>query len=174
LLVIPFILLSQEIIIMHIHEVMAAADYRMVEGRDWIWDFLGKNCREILFESWGPHDSSEHFPVSATFSANDGAVKQLTVETDSGFYRWIDLSCHPGYMLACKDLGEKPWAEPGLIWIHDAAVPVTQMKAIAGKPVRLRWTVCRSPTVTYASIPDALGLCFLPAESCLDALAGSA
>jgi len=127
LLVIPFILLSQEIIIMHIHEVMAAADYRMVEGRDWIWDFLGKNCREILFESWGPHDSSEHFPVAATFSANDGAVKQLTVETDSGFYRWIDLSCHPGYMLACKDLGEKPWAEPGLIWIHDAAAIISMI-----------------------------------------------
>jgi len=99
---------------------MAAASNRMVEGRDWLWDFLGKNCREILFESWGMHDSNEHFPVGATFSADDGAVKQLTVETSTAFYRWIDPSCHPGYILACRDLGEKPWAEPGLTWIEDA------------------------------------------------------
>ena len=105
---------------MHIHDVMAAAHYRMVEGRDWLWDWLGKNCREILFESWGLHLSNEHFPVSATFSAADGSVKQLTVETGAGFYRWIAPDCHPGYILACTDLGEKPWAEPGLNWIEDA------------------------------------------------------
>jgi hypothetical protein len=106
---------------------MAVAHYRMVEGRDWLWDFLGKNCREILFESWGLHDSNEHFPVSATFSADDGSVKQLTVETGTGFYRWMDPSCHPGYILACADLGEKPWAEPGLTWIEDAETIVAMI-----------------------------------------------
>ena len=112
--------MCEENYLMHIHQIMAAADYRMVEGRDWIWDFLGKNCREIMFESWGMRDSNEHFPVSATFSADDGTVKQLTVETSNGFYRWIDHSCHAGYLLACRDLGEQPWAEPGLTWISDA------------------------------------------------------
>jgi hypothetical protein len=106
---------------MHIHDIMAAADYRMVEGRDWLWDFLGKDCREVLFESWGLHDGNEHFPVGAVFNCATGAVKQLTVETAQGAWRWMSPECHAGYILACADLGEQPWHEPGLTWISDAA-----------------------------------------------------
>ena len=105
---------------MHIHDIMAAADYRMVEGRDWLWDWLGRGCREVLFESWGLHDSDEHFPVSAVFHCETGAVRQVTIETATGAWRWMDAECHAGYVLACADLGEKPWAEPGLNWIEDA------------------------------------------------------
>jgi hypothetical protein len=106
---------------MHIHDVMAAADYRMVEGRDWLWDFLGKNCREILFESWGLHDHNEHFPVSAVFDCQSGEVKQVTVETEQAAWRWMSADCHAGYVLACADLGADPWREPGITWINHAA-----------------------------------------------------
>jgi len=106
---------------MHIHEVMAAADYRMVEGRDWLWDFLGRDCREIIFEQYGLHESDEHFPVSAVFHCATGTVRQLTVETENQVHRWIDPECEPGYVLACSDIGEKPFREPGVTWTRDAA-----------------------------------------------------
>ena len=120
---------------MHIHEVMAAASYRMVEGRDWLWDWLGKDCREILFESWGLHDSNEHFPASAVFNCNTGAVRQVTIETATGAWRWMDPSCHAGYVLACADLGEQPWQEPGLTWISDS-LEILGMIAAALHPER--------------------------------------
>lgn len=120
---------------MHIHEVMAAAHYRMVEGRDWLWDWLGRDCREILFESWGLHDSNEHFPASAVFHCETGAVRQVTIETAAGAWRWMDPKCHAGYILACADLGEQPWREPGLTWISDGS-EILSMIAAALHPER--------------------------------------
>jgi len=106
---------------MHIHEIMQAADYRMVQGRDWLWDFLGKDCREILFESYGLHESDEHYPVDAVFHCATGDVRQLTVQLpDLKVYRWMAPDAHAGYVLACRDLGEAPYNEPGLTWISDA------------------------------------------------------
>ena len=120
---------------MHIDQVMTAAHYRMVEGRDWLWDFQGKDCREVLFESWGLHDSNEHFPVSAVFHCDSGAVRQLTVETKDGAWRWMAQQCHAGYILACADLGEQPWQEQGLTWVSDAA-EILGMIAAALNPDR--------------------------------------
>ena len=107
---------------MHIHEIMAAADYRIVQGRDWLWDFLGKDCREILFESYGLHESDEHYPVDAVFNCATGDVRQLTVQMpDLKVHRWMATDTHAGYVLACRDLGETPYKEPGINWIEDAA-----------------------------------------------------
>lgn len=114
---------------MHIHQVMTAAHYRMVEGRDWLWDFLGRDCREILFESWGLHESDEHYPVSAVFNCASGEVRQLTVETGDRAWRWMHPTAHAGYVLACRDLGEQPWAEPGIEWINDPAVMIEKIAA---------------------------------------------
>ena len=105
---------------MHIHDVMAAADHRMVQGRDWLFDFLGKDCREVIFESYGLHDSDEHYPVDAIFCCTDGSVRQITVVLDDAkSWRWMDPACHAGYILACADAGVEPWAEPDIVWLHD-------------------------------------------------------
>jgi hypothetical protein len=115
---------------MHINQVMIAADYRMVEGRDWIWDFLGKDCREILFESWGLHEQDEHYPVDAVFHCATGDVRQITVQMPNlTVYRWMAADAHAGYVLACRDLGETPYREAGLIWIDDAAVIIKMIEA---------------------------------------------
>ena len=121
---------------MHIDQVMTAAHYRMVEGRDWLWDFLGKDCREVLFESWGLHDSNEHFPVSAVFHCDSGAVRQLTVQMpDLKVHRWMATDTHAGYVLACRDLGETPYKEPGINWIEDAA-DIIKLITVALHPER--------------------------------------
>ena len=107
---------------MHIHQVMAAANYRMVEGRDWIWDFLGKNCREVLFESWGLHESDEHYPVDLVFNCDTGDVRQLTIQQqDLTVHRWMAPDAHAGYVLACRDLGETPYQEQGINWVESEA-----------------------------------------------------
>ena len=48
-------------------------------------------------------------------------MRQLTVETENQVHRWIDPECEPGYVLACSDIGEKPFREPGVTWTRDAA-----------------------------------------------------
>ena len=106
---------------MHIHEVLAAADHRMVSGRDWMFDFLGKDCREILFEAYGHHDGSEPYPVDAVFCCADGSVRQLTVVLDeTRSWRWMDPACHAGYIMACADAAVEPWGEPDIVWLQDA------------------------------------------------------
>jgi hypothetical protein len=121
---------------MHIHDVMKAADYRMVQGRDWLWDFLGKDCREILFESYGLHESDEHYPVDAVFHCATGDVRQLTVQMpDLKVHRWMATDTHAGYVLACRDLGETPYKEPGINWIEDAA-DIIKLITVALHPER--------------------------------------
>lgn len=121
---------------MHIHDVMKAADYRMVQGRDWLWDFLGKDCREILFESYGLHESDEHYPVDAVFHCATGDVRQLTVQMpDLKVHRWMATDTHAGYVLACRDLGKTPYKEPGINWIEDAA-DIIKLITVALHPER--------------------------------------
>jgi hypothetical protein len=108
----------------------------MVQGRDWLWDFLGKDCREVLFESWGLHESDEHYPVDAVFHCATGDVRQLTVQMPNMLvYRWMTPDAHAGYVLACKDLGETPYKEQGLNWMDDAA-DIIKLIAIALHPER--------------------------------------
>jgi len=115
---------------------MQAADYRMVQGRDWLWDFLGKDCREVLFESYGLHESHEHFPVDAVFHCATGDVRQLTVQMPNLMvYRWMAPAAHAGYVLACKDLGETPYKEQGINWIETDA-DIIKLIAIALHPER--------------------------------------
>ena len=104
---------------MHIQDILSAASYRVVEGRDGMFDFLGKDCRELVFESWGLHDPDEHYPVSVIFCCGDGDVKQITTESENGVHRWLSPNCHAGYVLACADIGEQPWQEPGMVWVQD-------------------------------------------------------
>lgn len=108
---------------MHLHEVILAADYRMVQGRDWIWDFLGRDCREVMFESYGPPNHDESYPVSAVFHCGTAAVMMLTVERGhtSTADRWMDPGCRESYLEACRLGGHEPWAEPGIRWVHDEA-----------------------------------------------------
>lgn len=107
---------------MHIHDILIAADYRMAQGRDWIWDFLGKDCREIMFESYGPPRSDEHYPVSAVFHCATGEVRMLTIEygETKPALRWMHPSVHAAYEAACGMAKQQPWQEPFMIWVHDA------------------------------------------------------
>lgn len=108
---------------MHIHDIMKAADYRMVQGRDWLWDFLGKDCREVIFESYGLHEINEHYPVSAVFHCASGEVRMLTVErgiTEPAL-RWMAPRVHDAYMDSCAQTGQEPWQEPGITWLTDPA-----------------------------------------------------
>lgn len=106
---------------MHINDINAAADYRMVQGRDWIWDFLGRDCREVMFESYGPPRHDESYPVSAVFHCGSGDLRMLTVEhgPELPAHRWIAPSCVDAYLEACELGGYVPWAEIGITWVGD-------------------------------------------------------
>lgn len=106
---------------MHIQHILTAADHRMAQGRDWIWDFLGRDCREIMFESYGPPRSDEHFPVSAVFHCATGEVRMLTIEYGDGrpSLRWMHPSVHDAYVAACGMAKQEPWQEPFMTWITD-------------------------------------------------------
>ena len=106
---------------MHIHDILKTADYRMAQGRDWIWDFLGRDCREIMFESYGPPAADEHFPVSAVFHCATGEVRMLTVEYGDAkpALRWMHPDVHDAYVHACGLADQEPWKEPFMTWISD-------------------------------------------------------
>lgn len=104
---------------MHIHEIFAICDYRIVEGCDYPWDVYGKECRVALFERHGAKYEDEHYPVEVIFGLGDLLVRQVTVSIGKDVYRWLDPAYIGAYESECAAQGFEPWGEPDLQWVRD-------------------------------------------------------